>query len=98
LISLYEIIRIVWTTTITKRIHRVLDKAGVLHNGQIGYRLDQETMMSLLQVINKIEGAYHYDTSKHITFWDIRRAFDYIPEKLQKLAWMQMGVSKGVAE
>jgi hypothetical protein len=55
-------------------------------------------MMSLLQVINKIKGAIHSDTSKHITFWDIRRAFDFIPRNLQKLAWMSMAVPKGVAE
>jgi hypothetical protein len=55
-------------------------------------------MMSLLQVINQIVGAIHSDTSKHITFWDIRRAFNFIPRHLQKLAWMRMGVSKEVAE
>jgi hypothetical protein len=71
-ISLYEVIRKVWTTTIAKRIHCVLHEAGVHHEGQSGYRLDQGTMMFLLQVINKIEGAIHSDTSKHITFWNIR--------------------------
>jgi hypothetical protein len=97
-ISLYEVIRKVWTTTIAKRIHRVLHGAGVLYSAQSGYRLDQGTMMSLLQMINQIEAAIHSDTSKHITFWDIRRAFDSISRNLQKLAWMRMGVSKGVAE
>jgi hypothetical protein len=71
-ISLYEVIRKVWTTIIAKRIYCVLHEAEVLHGGQSGYQLDQGTMMSLLQVINKIEGAIHSDTSKHITFWDIR--------------------------
>ncbi len=47
-ISLYEVIRKVWTTTIAKRIHRVLHEAGVIHGAQGGYRLDQGTMMSLL--------------------------------------------------
>jgi hypothetical protein len=67
-ISLYEVIRKVWTTTIAKRIHRVLYEAGVLYDAQSGYRLDQRKMMSLLQVINQIEEAIHSDTSKHITF------------------------------
>jgi hypothetical protein len=31
-ISLYEVIRKVWITTIAKRIHRVLHEAGVLHD------------------------------------------------------------------
>jgi hypothetical protein len=67
-ISLYEVIRKVWTKTIAKRIHRFLHEAGVLHGGQSGYRLDQGAMMSLLRVINQIEGAIHFNTSKHITF------------------------------
>jgi hypothetical protein len=57
--------------------------------------------MSLLQVIKQIEGAIHSYTytSKHITFWDIRRAFNSVSKTLQKLAWKSMGVSmKGVAE
>jgi hypothetical protein len=45
-----------------------------------------------------IEGAIYADASKHITFWDIRRTFDSISRNLQKLAWMRMGVYKGVAE
>jgi hypothetical protein len=55
-------------------------------------------MMSLLQVINQIEGSINFNTSKHITFCDIRRAFDSIPRNLKKLAWMRMGVSKEVDE
>jgi hypothetical protein len=48
-ISLFEVIRKVWT------IHRVLHEAEVLHGAQSGYRLDQGTMISLLQAINKIK-------------------------------------------
>jgi hypothetical protein len=93
-ISLYEVICMVWSTTIAKRIHCVLHKDGVLHGAKNKYRLNQGTMMFLLQVINQIERVIYSDTSKYITFWDIRRAFDYIPRNLQKLAWMRIGVSK----
>jgi hypothetical protein len=89
-ISLYEVIRKVWTTTIAKRVHRVLHEAGVLYGAQSGYQLDQGTRMLLLQVINQINGAIHSDTSKHITFWNIRRAFNSISRNLRKLtecAW-----------
>jgi hypothetical protein len=75
-ISLNEVIHTVWTTTIANIIHRVLHEAGVLHGVQSGYQLDQQgTMMFLFQVINQIEGATYSDTSKHIIFWDICRAF-----------------------
>jgi hypothetical protein len=51
-------------------------------------------MMSLLQVVNQIEGVIYSDISKHITFWDMQRDFDSIPRKLQKLAWMRMECSR----
>jgi hypothetical protein len=57
--------------------------------------------MSLLQVINQIEGAIYFNTtntSKHITFWDICRPFNPIPRNFQKLAWIRIGLNKGVAE
>jgi hypothetical protein len=47
-----------------REIHRVLHEAGVIHNAQDGYRLDQETMMSLPKVINQIEGAIRSYTSR----------------------------------
>jgi hypothetical protein len=62
-ISLYEVIRRVWIATIAKRIHHVLHEVRVLHSTQSGYRLDQGTMMSLLQVISQIEEATHSDKS-----------------------------------
>ena len=55
--------------------------------------------MALFNVINQIEGAQHTrTTTKRITFWDIKRAFDSIPRNLQKLAWMRLGVPLDVAE
>jgi hypothetical protein len=97
-ISLYEVIRKVWTTTVAKRIHQVLHDESVLHDAQGGYRLEQGTMMPLLQVINQIEDASHKGIEKHLTFWDIRRAFDSIPRNFQLLAWTRMGVSKETAQ
>jgi hypothetical protein len=41
--------------------------------------------MALLNVVNDIEGAIHNKETKHITFWDIRRAFFSISKNLQKL-------------
>ena len=84
-ISLYEIVRKAWTTIVAKRIHLVWHHHDVLHTDQYGYRLDNGTPMALLTVINEIEGAIHKKTTKNITFWGIKRAFDSIPRNLQKL-------------
>jgi hypothetical protein len=45
-IGLYEIIRKVWTTTISKRIHRVLHEALVLHDAQGGYMMNSDVLAS----------------------------------------------------
>ena len=97
-ISLYETTRKAWTTIIGKRIHLAWHENDVLHPKQYGYRLDQGTHMALFSVLNEIEGANHTKTTKHATFWDIRRAFDSIPRNIQKLAWVRLGVPMDVAE
>ena len=97
-ISLYEIIRKVWTTIVAKRINLVWHTNKVLHPAQYGYQLDNGVHMALFNTINQIEGARMDKETKHITFWDIRRAFDSIPRTLQKLAWMRLGVPRDVTE
>jgi hypothetical protein len=97
-ISLYEVLRKAWTTILGKRIHLVWHNNDVLHSKQYGYRLDKSTQMALFTVINEMEDAQHAKATKHITFWDIKRAFDSIPRNIQKLAWVRLGVPKDVAE
>lgn len=97
-ISLYEVVRKVWTTTIARRIHLVWHTNNVLNPAQHGYRLDQGTHMALIRVLDIIEGAHNNNTPTAITFWDIRRAFDSIPRTLQQLAWERLGVPQSIAE
>jgi hypothetical protein len=97
-ISLYEVLRKAWTTIIAKRIHLAWHNNDILHPAQYGYRLDQSTQTALFSVLNELEGAHHNKDTKHITFWDIKRAFDSIPRNIQKLAWVRLGVPKDVAE
>jgi len=97
-ISLYEVIRKVWTTIISKRINLTWHNEGILHGGQYGYQLDNGTPMPLLNVANEIEDAIHNQRPKQATFWDIRRAFDSIPRNLQRLAWTRLGVPHDIAE
>ena len=65
-ISLYEVIRKVWTTIIAQRIYLVWHENDVLHFSQYSYRLDKGTQMPLLSILNKIEAAV-YDST---TTWD----------------------------
>jgi hypothetical protein len=67
-------------------------------SGEYGYQLDNGTPMTLLNVVNEIEGAIHNKETKNIIFWDIRRAFDSIPRNRQNLAWVRIGVPHNLAE
>jgi hypothetical protein len=97
-ISLYEIIRKVWTIIVAKRINLLWHQDGILHGGQYGYQLDNGTPMPLLNVHDEIADAIHNSKSKQATFWDIRRAFDSIHRNLQRLAWTRLGVPHDVVE
>jgi len=97
-ISLYEVLGKTWNTIVAKRIHLAWHNHDVLHPAQYGYRLDNGTHMALFNVINQIEDATHTQSTKNITFWGIKRAFDSIPRNLQKFAWVRLGVPLDVAE
>jgi len=97
-ISLYEIVRKVWTTTVAKRIHLIWHHHRLLNPAQYGYRHDNGILMPLYNLLNTIEGAHTKATPTLITFWDMKRAFDSIPRNLQRLAWIWLGVPTDVAE
>ena len=83
-ISLFEIIRKLWASMVTRRVQQVWHKHSVLHPHQHGFRPQHGTHTAILHVLNKLEEANH-TTPLHITFWDIRRAFDSVPRWLQRL-------------
>ena len=49
-ISLYEIIRKVWTTTVAKRIHIIWHHRHLLNPAQYGYRLNNGILMPLYNI------------------------------------------------
>jgi hypothetical protein len=54
-ISLYEIIRKIWTTIVARQINRVWYEKGLLHDAQYGCRSDNGTQVALFNVIKEIE-------------------------------------------
>jgi hypothetical protein len=58
-ISLYEVVQKAWATIIFKQIYLVWHNQEVLHSDQYGYRLDNDTPITLLHDVNKIEGAIY---------------------------------------
>ncbi len=59
--------------------------------GMIASRVQHGTHSAILQVLNHLEQAGGTDPT-HLTFWDIRRAFDSVPKWLQRLAWARLGL------
>ncbi len=85
-ISLFEVIRKMWAGMVTTRVQRIWQAHGLLHPQQHG------THTAILQVLNHLEHVGN-DIPTHMTFWDIRRAFDSVPKWLQRLAWARLGLS-----
>jgi len=81
-----------WAGMVTTRVQRVWHRHSLLHPNQHGFRNQHGTHTAILHVLNLLEAA---GDSKpvHITFWDIRRAFDSVPKWLQRLAWARLGLS-----
>jgi hypothetical protein len=73
-ISLYAVVRKIWTTIIAKQIHLEWHQNDVFHRTQYGYRLDNGTEMPLTNIINKVEKALHLNITTLVNFWDARRA------------------------
>jgi hypothetical protein len=91
-ISLFEIIRKLWAGMVTSRVQRIWHAHGLLHPNQHGFRTQHGTHTAIIQVLNHLEEAGS-TTPTHLTFWDIRRAFDSVPKWLQRLAWARLGLA-----
>jgi hypothetical protein len=78
--SLFEIIRKLWAGMVTSRVQRIWHAHGIfLHPHQHGFRTQHGTHTAILQVLNHLEHVGN-DLPTHLTFWDIRRAFDSVPK------------------
>jgi hypothetical protein len=91
-ISLFEVLRKLCAGMVTSRIQRIWHSHKLLHPRQHGFRAQHITHTTILQVLNHLEMVGN-SSPTHITFWDIRRAFDSVPRWLQRLACARLGLS-----
>jgi hypothetical protein len=91
-ISLFEIIRKIWTGMIVRRIQAVWTNHNVLHSSQHGFRWRQGTDTALLRIIDALEDAREFGTEARMTLWDLRRAFDSVSRNFLRLSWTRLGV------
>jgi hypothetical protein len=97
-ISLYEVLRKLWTSIINKRISAVWEKLGTLHASQHAYRLGMGTDTELLQLINVIEDSSQHNKEIILSEFDTAKAFDSVNKDLMIAAWMRLGVPIDVAK
>ena len=91
-ISLFEIIRKIWTGMIVRRIQAVWTNHNILHSSQHGFRWGQGTDTALLRIIDALEDAREFGTEARMTLWDLRRAFDSVSRNFLRLSWTRLGV------
>jgi hypothetical protein len=91
-ISLFEIIRKIWTGMVVTRIQRVWTNHNILHSSQHGFRWKQGTDTALLRILDALEDARENNTEVRLTLWDLRRAFDSVSRNFLRMAWTRLGV------
>jgi hypothetical protein len=77
-ISLYEVLRKVWTGIISSRIHKVLHQTGLLESLQDVFRFGKGTPQTLHRMVKILEQASAESSPLNLVFWDTRRAFDSV--------------------
>ena len=98
LISLYEVLRKIWTSIITARISKVWTSLKVLHPTQYGYQFSMGTDTELIQVINVVEDAAEFKKRLILTSFDTTKAFDSVNKPLMVAAWERLGVPPDIAD
>jgi hypothetical protein len=92
LISLFEIIRKIWTGMVVRCIKRVWTNHNIHHSSQHGFRWRQGTDTALLHVLDALEDARENNTEARLTLWDLRRAFDSVSRNFLRMAWTRLGL------
>ena len=91
-ISLVEILRKVWTGIRVSKIWRLVEKFGLLHPSQHGYRRKRGTDTMTVQLLDILEHARESHSDLALASWDIVRAFDSISRVLAMVSLHRIGV------
>ena len=81
------------------RLKKVLEKAGLLHGAQMGFRAERSCALAAMKIVTAAEDAWHYRKDLHWVTLDIRKAYDCVVRTLGKgAALRRMGVPMKVVE
>ena len=85
-ISLFEVIRKVWTSILITRITRVWKDLNILHPAQHGYQPNIGTDTELIQLLNVIKDAQEHSKPLIMTSYDTAKAFDSVNKSFMETA------------
>ena len=91
-ISLIEVLCKVWSGLRVKKIWHLVEKFGLLHSSQHGYRRKRGTDTLTIQLIDVLEQVRESASALALASWDTIRAFDSISRMLAMLGLLRMGV------
>lgn len=96
-IMLLEVLRKIWGKIIIRKIRTALERNGLFHRNQQGFRQGRNTSTGILQLINAIEESQETGDPLLVTSWDIKAAFDSVNRDLIELALRRMGIPQWLA-
>jgi hypothetical protein len=90
--SLFEVIRKMWASMVSRRVQYVWQDLNILHPNQHGFRWQRGTHTAILHLLDQLD-IENEGPPLYLTMWDIRRAFDSVPKWLQRLSWARLGLN-----
>ena len=97
-ISLYEVLRKVWTGLIAKKIETVWRDTGALDPAQYAYTKDTGADMEIIQIMNALQEAMELKQDLFHVSFDTAKAFDSALKALVVAALMRLGVPQDIAQ
>ena len=91
-ISLVEVLRKVWSGIRVSKIWHLVEKHGLLHSSQHGYRRRKGTDSMTIQLLDIMEQIRESQTDLALASWDTVRAFDSISRVLAMISLHRVGV------
>lgn len=74
-LSLVEVVRKVWVTSIIRRIPRLWSDKDMLHSSHHGFTQNRGVGSAVIQLLNAVETAQVTATPLYASSFDVRRAF-----------------------
>ena len=94
-ITLLSVVGKVFCKVLNNRLVHCLDKEGVLHEGQAGFRVNRSCMDNVYTLNEIVQGRLKEDKETYAFFLDVQKAYDTVWRDGLWLKLWDMGVKGG---